>query len=351
MSEAVLIAQGLSKRYQDAGTAVSVLSGVDLTVRRGESVAVVGVSGSGKSTLLHLLAGLDTPTAGEVVLLGARIHTLSERAKGRLRNQALGFVYQFHHLLPEFTALENVMMPLVIRREVRESAERSARALLATVGLADRAHHRPAQLSGGERQRVHIARALAQRPRLLILDDDPTGSQCVAGIDVAFDLDPAIPVGVLEQPGSACFVLTNTRALDEQAAVALNRRVLAGVLDGGVPASGLHVVSRSDSTLRGHVIAELVAIVPLAVLLPEPLAGQRAHRQHDMRVRLRLPLRIKIPMHVKVCHHTAVDELNLDEVAGELHALLAVQLARQGELHLAGELRILALLGGLHLVP
>ncbi|BBD77650.1 lipoprotein-releasing ABC transporter ATP-binding protein LolD [Hydrogenophilus thermoluteolus] len=229
MSEAVLIAQGLSKRYQDAGTAVSVLSGVDLTVRRGESVAVVGVSGSGKSTLLHLLAGLDTPTAGEVVLLGARIHTLSERAKGRLRNQALGFVYQFHHLLPEFTALENVMMPLVIRREARESAERSARALLATVGLADRAHHRPAQLSGGERQRVAIARALVTQPAC-VLADEPTGNLDRGNAEQVFALLQA----AARERGAALVVVTH----DETLAARLDRtyHLVAGRLtEGGGP--------------------------------------------------------------------------------------------------------------------
>jgi lipoprotein-releasing system ATP-binding protein len=215
MSEPVVVAQGLVKRYQDAGTVVTVLAGVDLVVRRGESVAVVGVSGSGKSTLLHLLAGLERPTSGEVVLLGERLAALSERAKGRLRNQALGFVYQFHHLLPEFSALENVMMPLLIRRERRAVADEAAAKILAAVGLAERLHHRPAELSGGERQRVAIARALVTQPAC-VLADEPTGNLDRANAEQVFALLQA----QAHERGAALIVVTH----DELLAARLDRR-------------------------------------------------------------------------------------------------------------------------------
>ena len=175
IDDKVLEGVGLEKEFAQGGVTLQVLRGASITVRTGERIAIVGSSGSGKTTLLQLLGGLDLPTRGTVTIAGSAMDRLNDTERGRLRNAAVGFIYQFHHLLPEFTALENVAMPLLIRRTSARRARAEAAAILQRVGLSERLNHRPSQLSGGERQRAAVARALVTRPKL-VLADEPTGN-------------------------------------------------------------------------------------------------------------------------------------------------------------------------------
>jgi lipoprotein-releasing system ATP-binding protein len=212
----LLQCRDLCKRYQEGSVQTDVLRNVAFSLQPGELTAIVGSSGSGKSTLLHLLGGLDAPTSGDVVFDGKSLNAMSSAAKAELRNRELGFIYQFHHLLPDFTALENVAMPLLIGKTAKAEAAARALEMLAAVGLEKRAAHRPSELSGGERQRVAIARALVNRPRL-VMADEPTGNLDARNADAIFKL-----LGELnQQQGTAFLVVTH----DLNLAKRLNRQM------------------------------------------------------------------------------------------------------------------------------
>ena len=233
MSNPILLqCENLCKRYQEGSVQTDVLRDVSFSVAPGEMMAIVGSSGSGKSTLMHLLGGLDTPTSGDVVFNGKSLNGMSSSAKAELRNRELGFIYQFHHLLPDFSAMENVAMPLLIGKVAKAEAEAKAMQMLSAVGLDKRAKHRPSELSGGERQRVAIARALVNTPSL-VLADEPTGNLDARNADAIFDLLGELNV----RQGTAFLVVTH----DLHLAKRLNRQMEMrdGQLTGDVTLAGM----------------------------------------------------------------------------------------------------------------
>src|SRR5450755_927768 len=213
-SDTVLEGVDLVKEFVQGGVTLQVLRGANIQVRGGERTAIVGASGSGKTTLLQLLGGLDLPTRGTVDIAGSAMNQLNDTERGRLRNHAVGFVYQFHHLLPEFTALENVAMPLLVRRMIPKAAKQQAAAILSRVGLAERLNHRPSQLSGGERQRAAVARAPGTRPKL-VLADEPTGN--LDGVNAAHVFELMLELN--RELGTSLVIVTH----DERLASRLDR--------------------------------------------------------------------------------------------------------------------------------
>ncbi|AMA64637.1 Lipoprotein-releasing system ATP-binding protein LolD [Candidatus Arsenophonus lipoptenae] len=200
----LLVCQNICKNYKDGNNFISILKNISFSIKRKEMIAIIGNSGSGKSTLLHLLGGLDIPTKGNIIFNGIKINSLSNSKRAELRNQKLGFIYQFHHLLPDFTALENVMMPLLIKGLLNKIAQKIASEMLKEVELLHRANHKPSELSGGERQRVAIARALVNKPDL-ILADEPTGNLDLSNTDIIFNL----LLKLNQQNGTTCLIVTH----------------------------------------------------------------------------------------------------------------------------------------------